>query len=81
VQPAINNHHIALVIRYYYVATVCRAAHRGTCFTALVRSGETAAFKYRPRGAQVRCLEALREPIVYRRENLPRIIMPILPYP
>src|SRR6202008_4409519 len=47
----------------------------------LIRCGETAAFKYRPRAAQVRCLEALREPIVYRRENLPRIIMPILPHP
>jgi multidrug resistance efflux pump len=43
--------------------------------------GETAAFEYRSRAAQVRCLEALREPITYRRENSPRIIMPILPYP
>jgi hypothetical protein len=43
--------------------------------------GETAAFEYRPRAVQVRCLEALREPIVYRRGNLLRIIVPILPYP
>ena len=49
--------------------------------TLLVRFGETAAFEYCPGGAQVRCLEALREPIVYRGENLPRMIMPVLPYP
>jgi CDP-diacylglycerol pyrophosphatase len=33
----------------------------GTCFT-LVQSGDTAAFKYRPRAAQVRCLERAADP-------------------
>jgi hypothetical protein len=38
-------------------------------------------FEQCPCGAQVRGLEALREPIVHRRENLSCVGLPILPHP
>src|ERR1700692_90652 len=37
--------------------------------------------KHRARGTQIRCIEALREPVVHRGEELPRFVLPILPCP
>jgi len=38
-------------------------------------------FKYRSRGAQIHCLEALREFVVHGRESLSRVVPPVLLYP